>query len=226
MHSHFARKSTTTIPSALYLSWTFHILPKTLEVWLIERNRLKYGRKFLDLWHMHSVHRRILVRSKYILPPCTGHRSDTWILPNSWPFEPVRLAYGKTNVLQLKNYSMCDLSYGGNHLNNSCDIFWSSTPSPTLFIGLKFMSSIGGKVQGKCRPSGFSFNSFLYQICRSTCKNVKGRATVYQTKSATQLEFHRLFTFSPWARNKYNHNRKVTEDSSKPNTMCVTTGHW
>lgn len=226
MHSHFARKSTATIPSALYLSWTFHILLKTLEVWLIERNRLKYGGKFLDLWHMPSVHRRILVRSKYIFPPCTGHKSDTWILPVDL-LNQYASHNGKTNVLQLKNYSMCDLSYGGNHLSNSCDIFWPSTPLPTLFIGLKFVSSICGKVQGKCIPSGFSFNlSFLYQICRSTCKNVKGRATVYQTKSATQLEFHRLFTFSPWARNKYNHNRKVTEDSSKTNTMCVTTGHW
>lgn len=133
---------------------------------------------------------------------------------------------GKTNVLQLKNYSMCDLSYAGNNLNNSCDIFWPSTPLPTLFTGLKFMASICSKVQGECRPSRTSFNSFLYQMCRSTGKNAKGRAMASQTKSATQLEFHRLLTLSPQARNKYIHNRKVTEDSSRINSMCVTMGHW
>lgn len=68
---------------------------------------------------------------------------------------------GKSNVLQLRNHSMCDLSYGGNHLSNSCYIFWPSTPLPTLFIGLKFMSSICSKVQGECRASGSSFNSFI-----------------------------------------------------------------
>lgn len=46
-----------------------------------------------------------------------------------------------------------------------------------------------------------------------------------QAKSATRLEFHRLFTLSPQARNKYIHNRKVTEDSSKINMMCVTMDH-
>lgn len=122
---------------------------------------------------------------------------------------------GKSNVLQLRNHSMCDLSYGGNHLSNSCYIFWPSTPLPTLFIGLKFMSSICSKVQGECRASGSSFNSFILWICTSAGKNAKGRAMGSQAKSVTRLEFHRLFTLSPQARNKYIHNRKVTEDSSK-----------
>jgi len=34
----------------------------------------------------------------------------------------------------------------------------------------------------------------------------------------------RQFSPSPWARNKYICNRKVTENSSKINMMCVTMG--
>lgn len=44
------------------------------------------------------------------------------------------LSNGKPHVLQLRNYSMCDMNHGGHHLNNSCDIFWPSTPLPEIYV--------------------------------------------------------------------------------------------